>query len=432
MTKKPLHSEPVFIDISQLNERGIGIGTYRGQVMGVLNSLPGETIEARPFLRRRKVLYAKPLAVINPSPFRVEPECAHATFCGGCSLQHCHPDHQVQLKQQRLLDELGEFGPREVLPPLRSSVRNYRCKARLGVKRVDKKGKVLVGFREKMNSYIADINSCTVLHRTIANNLEALAELIASLDASRSIPQIEVACGEDASALVFRHLEALSDRDLVSLQDFCREKNLHLYLQSGGPSTTRKIWPDGPDRLHYRLAEFGIEIAFHPLDFTQVNLGINNEIVRLATSLLEPRPDDTVLDLFCGIGNFSLPLATLAKRVFGFENSATAVCRAQQNAVSNNISNAEFILADLMYADDWMRVDATLALLDPPRSGALEISRRIGETSVQRIVYVSCNPKTLGRDTRVLVEAGFQLVKAGVIDMFPHTSHVESIALFER
>lgn len=432
MTKKPLHWEPVCIDISRLNEKGIGIGTYRGKVMGVLNSLPGETIEAQPFLKRRKVLYAKPVSVIRPSPFRVEPECAHATLCGGCSLQHCHPDYQIRLKQQRLLEAFGEFRPREVLPPLRSSVRNYRCKARLGVKRVDKKGKVLVGFREKMNSYIADIDSCTVLHKAIANNLEALAELIASLDASRSIPQIEIACGEDASALVFRHLTALSDRDLDLLRDFCKEKNLHLYLQSGGPGTARKIWPDGPDRLHYRLTEFDIEIEFHPLDFTQVNLGINNEIVRLALNLLEPGGDDTVIDLFCGIGNFSLPLATCAKRVIGFESSATAVCRAKQNAVNNNISNAEFIQADLSYADEWMRVDATLALLDPPRSGALEISQRIGETGVSRIVYVSCNPKTLGRDSRVLVEAGFQLVKAGVMDMFPHTSHVESIALFER
>jgi 23S rRNA (uracil1939-C5)-methyltransferase len=430
----PLHpkkwKEPREMTISALDPDGYGVdesGEY-----GVFGALPGETVVMQPFTRKKKRIYGRPNAIENSSPDRVVPPCQIADRCGGCSFQHVEPGRQIAFKQRRLMDALEDCEPGEVLSPLTGPVSNYRYKARLGVKFVEKKNKVLVGFREKMSSFIAETDRCEILASPVGGLLGELSELVASLSVRRAVPQIEVAIGDERAALVFRHLEDLLNEDTAALTAFSAQHGVDIYLQPGKMDSVWKLAPDdGVELLSYRLHDHDVEMFFHPLDFTQVNPAINRKLLEYAIGMLEPTSNDRVLDLFCGIGNFSLPLSRQVHSVVGVELMENSVARARWNASKNDISNCEFRTEDLFRDDvELPEARASKVLLDPPRSGAEQVCKRLAERKVEKVVYVSCNPLTLARDAKVLVESGYQLDKAGVIDMFPHTTHVESIACF--
>jgi len=423
--------EPFEVVIDELHPDGYGLAD--GGRVGVTSALPGETVMARPFTRRRKRLYAKAESVANPHPDRVVPVCAAADYCGGCSLQHLDPSRQLEHKQSMLAAELGDARPETWLPPLEGPVSNYRSKARLGVKYVRNKKRLLVGFREKMLPYVADIERCEILVPPFDRLVEPLAELIAGLSIATSVPQVEVAGGDDRSALVFRHLEPLTGADQERMRAFSHEVDVDVYLQPAGIDSVHKLAPEDEPRLHYSLPAHGIEMAFHPMDFTQVNQTINRRLVDLAIDLLDLDASHSVVDLFCGIGNFTLPVARRAARVHGLELAPDSVDRARENAARNGIANATFE-AMAPCADEVQMPPGALdrALLDPPRSGAAAACKALAERRVERVVYVSCNPKTLADDARLLIDAGYRLEYAGVIDMFPHTTHVESIACLSK
>ncbi len=335
-----------------------------------------------------------------------------------------------------MLDQLGDNEPSEILDPLKGPVCNYRSKARLGVRHVKKKGKVLVGFHERLSNFIAELDVCPVLAGPVGTILTDIGEALSQLQSFERIPQIEIAVGEDVPAMVFRHLDPMPECDVKTLQALADYHSLHVYLQPGGPDTAYNIWPTPfEERVHYAVPDYGIEMAFHPLDFTQVNFHVNRRMIDQAVKLLEIDPQDVVLDLFCGIGNFSLPFAQAADRVLGVDGSASSIQRAEENAVQNGIANASFHRTDLTQSDlfsGWFQDKFDKAVIDPPRSGAVQVCKLLGNSRIRKVVYVSCSPTTLGRDTKILVEDGFTLRKVGVIDMFPHTGHVESMALFER
>lgn len=424
---------PVEVQIDELHQDGYGIS--RQDDLAVFGALPGETVTALPFTRRRKKTYAKTLDVISSAPDRVTPVCSAAHICGGCSLQHMDPASQVKFKQEYLFNLLGDNEPDEVLSPLSGPVTGYRGKARLGVKYVNKKGRVLVGFREKMKPYIAEIERCEVLREPVGALLPALGELTGRLSCPSAIPQIEVAAGDEDVALVFRHLEPLTPADVDELKAFARDQGISLYLQPGDPASAWKLWPpDGPERLYYTLPGSGLQFGFHPLDFVQVNAEINRKMVDMTVALLNLNPDDHVIDAFCGIGNFSLAIAKKAGQVLGLEESFESVNRARENAVLNSIENCVFERTDLLseHLDLPALRDTNKLLLDPPRSGAESLVKKLASSKVERVVYVSCNPHTLARDTNVLIDSGYRLEKAGVLDMFPHTTHIESIAVYSR
>ncbi len=376
--------------------------------------------------------------VLDASPQRVTPRCAHFNICGGCALQHLAPHAQIEAKQTILLENfqrLGSVQPERVLPPLTGPIWGYRRKARLGVKYVIKKEKLLVGFREKHSPYVAELSRCEVLHPAVGERISELADLIGGLEAYNRIAQIEVAVDDAHAALILRNLKPLEKHDRDALIGYAREHDLYLYLQPGGPDTVAPLYPENPV-LSYRLPEHDIVVSFAPNDFTQVNLDINAGMINRALQLLALQPDSRVLDLFCGLGNFTLPLARRAAEVVGVEGDAAQVQRARDNAVANQINNAKFYscnLAEPLAGQPWARQQFSHILLDPPRSGALEMMPQLPKLGAQCIVYVSCHPATLARDAGVLVnEHGYRLKAAGVMDMFPHTAHVESIALFER
>ncbi|MCK4951676.1 MAG: 23S rRNA (uracil(1939)-C(5))-methyltransferase RlmD, partial [Gammaproteobacteria bacterium] len=383
---------------------------------------------------------------LTASPDRVEAKCKHFGICGGCSLQHLDPEKQILSKQDILLENFSRIGkvqPETILAPETGPYWGYRRKARLGVKYVRKKERVLVGFREKRNPFLADINQCEVLHPSVGLIIDDLASLIGSMEAYDRIAQIEVAVSDKATGLVFRNLEPLSEKDLKALTDFCTQRELYFYLQPAGPDSVELIWPEREDdsesqrpALSYRLEAHDTELWFEPTDFTQVNSEINQKMLNLAMELLDLKKTDRVLDLFCGIGNFSLVLARYAVSVVGVEAEAKTVERAKMNAACNNIENANFHVSDL-YAElgkpEWAAQQYDKVLLDPPRSGALEVLDLVASLNPEKIVYVSCHPGSLARDAGALVNKhGYSLVSAGVMDMFPHTAHVESIALFQK
>ena len=315
----------------------------------------------------------------------------------------------------------------------------YRRKARLGVRYVRARASVLVGFREKRNNFLTDIDRCVVLDPRIGERITPLRELLQGLDAYDRIAQVEVACGDDTAALVFRNMEALSERDRNRLIDFGQAHDLHIYLQPKGPDTVHRIWPASGDaseeRLDYRLEAFDLTLRFHPMDFTQVNADINRAMINRAVDWLDVQPGERVLDLFCGLGNFTLPLARRGGQVVGVEGDEAMVRRGRENARLNGLDNVTFYGADLQgdfTREPWAREGFDKILIDPPRSGAEDVCRYLTAFGARRIVYVSCNPATLARDAGVMVRNGYRLVRAGVMDMFPHTTHVESIALFER
>jgi len=426
------------IDVESLAHDGRGVVRVAGKTVFVEGALPGEQVGFTYLATHKAYDEGAVTAVHEAAPDRMEPRCIHYGVCGGCSLQHLQPAAQLHARQQVLFDSLqriGNVAAETTLEPLTAPVWGYRSKARLGVKYVAGKGRVLVGFRERRAAYLADLSRCEVLYPSVGEQLPLLSELVGQLEARTRIPQIEVAVAETATALVFRHLDPLSDTDRERLRQFAGRHGFHVYLQPAGPDSIHALEP-ADSVLAYRLPDAGVEIRFLPGDFTQVNRDMNRQMVRRVLELLAPGRTDTVLDLFCGLGNFTLPIARRAGRAIGVEGEPGLVARARNNAVLNGLDNVEFHVANL-FEDQrharWAGIACNKVLLDPPRSGAAEVLPVLGNIRPGRIVYVSCHPGTLARDAGVLVhDLGYRLCAAGVMDMFPHTAHVESIALFER
>ncbi|WP_456404311.1 23S rRNA (uracil(1939)-C(5))-methyltransferase RlmD [Thiolapillus sp.] len=436
--KQKLPQEPIEAQVTSLSHDGRGVARIDGKATFIHGALPGETVMFRYTGKRKSHDEGEVVEVLLASEQRVEPGCEFFGLCGGCSLQHLQPQAQIQYKQQILLDAFSHIGkvmPAQILPPLVNQTPwGYRRKARLGVKHVLKKGRVLVGFRERNASFVADMDRCEVLHPKIGHALTDLSRLIESLSISTRAPQIEVAMDDERCVLIFRILEPLTDADKAQLRGFAREQDFSIYLQEGGPDTVTPL--DEEAHLHYELPDFGLKLYFQPTDFTQVNTDINRQMIGQAVDLLELNKDDQVLDLFCGIGNFTLPIASRAGQVTGVEGAEELVARARENAVRNRLGNVGFYTANLyepLENEPWMKQSFNKVLLDPPRSGAFEVLAHLPAMGAERIVYISCYPGTLARDAAELVnEHGYQLLTAGVMDMFPHTAHVESIALFEK
>jgi 23S rRNA (uracil1939-C5)-methyltransferase len=436
--RSPRLPDPVDrVGVELLAHDGRGVAHPGGKAVFIDGALPGETVAIDYLATHRNYDEARVRTVHEPSTHRVEPRCPHFGVCGGCSLQHLEAGEQIMAKQQVLLDNLNRIGrvaPDEVLPPLRGPVWGYRGKARLGVKDVIKKRRVLVGFREKRSPFVADLRRCEVLHPSVGERIPVIADLIIGLKARSRIPQVEVAVTDSVTALVFRHLDALGEADLERLKAFARDQYVHVYLQPGGPDSVWPLWPED-STLSYALPAQGIELDFKPTDFTQINSAINRLMVERVLQLLEPEGSHRVLDLFCGLGNFTLPLARHAGEVLGIEGDAGLVARARHNAVRNGIGNAVFHVADLSVNQieaSWARQTCERILLDPPRSGAAAALDIVGNIRPARVVYVSCHSGSLARDAaRLVKDYGYRLLAAGVMDMFPHTAHVESIALFE-
>ncbi len=443
-----------------------------GKVVFIDGALPGEIVSAQTKRKKNNWEQAELTDIHRASSQRVRPGCPHFGLhtgaCGGCKMQHLHISSQVAIKQRVLEDNLWHLGkvkPENILRPIEGPAWGYRYRARLAVRHVIKKGEVLIGFHERKSRYIADMQTCKVLPPHVDAMLLPLRGLIASMDARDTCPQIELACGDTVTALVLRHLEPLSDADTTRLRDFAQQHSVQWWLQPKGPDTAHLLDPEGAAQLAYSLPEFGITMPFKPTDFTQVNPHINQVLVTRALRLLAAQKTDRVIDWFCGLGNFTLPIATQAGEVLGIEGSEALVARAQGNWAINNaekpegqaLAATEFVARNLFnmtpellmadgVADKW--------LVDPPREGAFALSKaladihqaRIGAEDApplpaghaawqppQRIVYVSCNPATLARDAGLLVhQAGYRCVAAGVVNMFPHTAHVESMAVFER
>ncbi len=423
-----------------------------GKVVFIEGALPGERVQVQVSRKKNQWEQGPVSAIARESAQRVRPGCPHfglhAGACGGCKMQHLHAAAQVAVKQRALEDalwHLGKVRAERLLRPLEGPAWGYRDRARLSVRYVARKGTVLVGFHERKSRYVADMQVCPVLPPKVSGLLMPLRALIGAMDQRERLPQIELAAGEGVTALVLRHLEPLSAADARRLRAFGAEHGLQWWLQPQGPETVHRLDEGGPE-LAYRLPEFGLTMPFKPTDFTQVNPHINRVLVERAVRLLAPRPDERVIDWFCGLGNFTLPLATRAREVLGIEGSATLVARASENARRNGLhGQARFEARNLFEigADDRRALGAAARwLVDPPREGAFALARALAELqqagaaeglAPQRIVYVSCNPATLARDAGLLVhQAGYRCMLAGVVNMFPHTAHVESIAVFDR
>ena len=445
------------LDIESLDQEGRGVAHADGKVVFVTGALPGERVTAEITKKRPSFDLARTLAVHTSSPSRVTPRCPHFGVCGGCTLQHADPALQLAAKQRALEEAFARIGrvkPELLLPPVDGPAWGYRYRARLSVRHVVKKGGVLVGFHERGSSYVADMRECHVMPRAVSDLLVPLRALVASLSIRDRLPQIEVALGErlkagsDTSferpalvcALVLRVLEPPTPTDEAKLVAFADAHGVDLWLQPGGPGTVAPFHPRN-STLAYTLPEFDVAMPYAPVDFTQVNFAVNRVLVRRALALLAPRPGERVADFFCGLGNFTLPIAQSGAMAVGVEGNATLVARATANAQRNGLSaRASFEVANLFTATP-VSVAALgalhRALIDPPREGAIDLVKslphRDDERSLARIVYVSCNPATLARDASVLVhERGYRLAAAGIVNMFPHTAHVESIAVFER
>lgn len=435
--KKKIPRELVAAKILRLSHEGRGIAEVNGKTTFIRNALPDETVKFKYLKCHRQYDEGLAVEIIQASKDRITAKCQHYNTCGGCSLQHISSEKQIQNKQAVLLEQFEHFAagqPKNILPPLTGPEWNYRYKARLGVKHVYKKEKVLVGFREIDGRFIADLQGCEVLHPLIAKLIPELSSLIIGLTVSAQIPQIEVACGDENCALIFRHLQPMADSDVKSLCEFGQSHAIDIYLQPGDYQSIHKIYPENtPELLSYKVAEYDLEYLFHPTDFTQINPEINRKMLHLALELIDLNPHDVVLDLFCGLGNFSLALAKHCAKVIGVEGDQAMVKRATENAAHNGLNNCEFYCADLtqdISNQAWAKQQFNKILIDPPRSGAFEVLDTIIGLNPKTILYISCNPATLARDAGKLQEHGYVLEQAGVMDMFPHTQHVESIALF--
>ena len=433
--RSKLPVDPVETQIESLSHDGRGVARIDGKTVFIDGALGGERVKFRYSKKHSKYDEGRVVEILTSAPDRVEAKCQHYGVCGGCSLMHMAPEAQLVLKQKTLMEQMNHFGhiePEQWIEPMTGPLWGYRRKARLGVKHVAKKERVLVGFREKGTPYLALLDKCEVLDPRIGTRLGELGLMISTLAAYNRIAQIEVAMDDKHTALVFRNLDPLSESDQKLLIAYGQKNDLWIYLQSGGPDTITAIWPTSP-QLSY-APEPDLNLMFEPSDFTQVNDTINQNMIQRAMALLEVCAEDRVLDLFCGLGNFSLPLAKRVNEVVGVEGDAALVKHAQNNAKLNQLDNATFEQADLTKTAlkdySWAKGGFNKILLDPPRSGAFEVLPQLVDLGAERIVYVSCNPATLARDAGELVHKhGYTLVSAGIMDMFPHTSHVESIAL---
>jgi 23S rRNA (uracil1939-C5)-methyltransferase len=421
--------------VCALTHEGEGV-VHGGKTVFVAGALPGEPIRFRRRRRHRQHDEGELLELIERSPERVMPRCAHFGVCGGCALQHLASPAQVATKEGELRETLARVArvaPDRWLAPLTGPVWNYRRRARLGVRFVRKKGRVLVGFRERAAPYVAELTACEVLSAPAGALITPLAEMLNELSIREQLPQIEVAVGENATALVLRVLQPPSGEDRVRLAAFAAAHGVRFYLQSGAPDALEPLG-EASEALAYSLPQFGLEMQFAPTDFIQVNAAVNQALVGRAVSLLGLTTDAVVLDLFCGLGNFTLAVARHAGSVVGIEGEETLVGRARANAARNNIDNAAFHRANLGVPPDatapWCTARYTHVLLDPPRSGAREVLEAVARFAPRRLLYISCHPGSLARDLEGLVHGhGFKLAAAGVVDMFPHTAHVESLAL---
>jgi 23S rRNA (uracil1939-C5)-methyltransferase len=426
--------------IESLDHEGRGVAHVDGKAIFIEGALPGELVAYTSFRRKPTFENARADAILKASSQRVVPRCPHFGVCGGCSMQHLNVAAQAAAKQRVLEDafwHIARLRPETILPPIVGPSWGYRRRARLTVRKVEKKGGVLVGFHEKRSSYVAVMDSCAVLPAAISDLLPKMRELVGSMSIPDRLPQIEVAVGDTPAALVFRILEPLTHEDEQKLRAFADRHGVQVWLQTGGPDTAALFHPANGPQPAYRLQDFDVTLRFRPTDFTQVNHDVNRVLVRKALGLLDIRPGEKVADMFCGLGNFTLPLARVGGQVVGVEGSAPLIARARENAVLNGLeSRIDYHVANLFEVTPeqlagWGHFDKML--IDPPREGAVELVKSLGDDAPGRIVYVSCNPATLARDAAVLVhEKGYRLLAAGIANMFPHTSHVESIALFEK
>ena len=431
---------PRIVTIESLDQEGRGVAHWQGKAIFVDGALPGETVEFSPYRRKPSYELAQVSRVLRESAQRTTPACPHFGVCGGCSLQHQDVRAQVAAKQRILEDALWHIGrvrPERMLPPIYGPAWEYRGRARLTVRNVPKKGGILVGFHERRHSYVADMTSCAVMPARISRLLPLLRRLVSELSVHDRLPQIEVACADEIDALVLRILRPLTVADEAVLRRFAEKHDVAIYLQSGGPETARLFHPSGLDDPSYRIPEFGVTLSFAPTQFTQVNAAINRALVGQAVRLLGAVKGDRVADMFCGVGNFSLAIASRGADVVGMEGLESLVQRANENARRNALGDrCRFIRADLfkITASELTAIGRTdRMLIDPPRDGAIELVKVLSDASLKRIVYVSCNPATLARDAAVLTQVkGYRLSAAGVVNMFPHTTHIESIAAFER
>lgn len=433
--RRPVSTVPVDADIERLSHEGRGVARVEGKTVFVDGALSGERVRFRYTSRHNQYDEGSVLELLRAAPERVTPGCMHVERCGGCSLQHLDASAQIAHKQAVLLELLAHqagISPGRVLPPVRGPQTGYRRRARLSVRYVHKKNELLIGFRERESHYVAELSRCETLVPAVGEHLVELRTLLGGLSCPADIPQIEVAAGDDEVALLIRHLVPLTESDRARLQAFAVARGVRLYLQSGAIDTLERL--DGPATpLSYAVD--GLTLEFMPGDFVQVNADINRAVVPLAIELLDVATEDRVLDLFCGLGNFTLPLARRAATVVGVEGEAALVARAEANATRLGLPHARFVLANLFEPAGIATIPRerwTHVLLDPPRSGAAAVLEALTFKHVQRVCYVSCNPVTLARDAGALRRHGYRLDAAGVLDMFPHTTHVESIALFAR
>lgn len=432
----------MLLKIESLDLKGQGVAhDCDGKTIFVEGALPFEVVGANIFRQKKNFALAKIAHVLKASPARVLPECPHFGVCGGCVMQHLATDSQLAVKSRVLEDALKFIGgvqAQTFFAPIAGTPWHYRHRARLSVRFVAKKGTVLVGFHEKKSSFIADIQSCAILPKKISNLLIPLRNLIGALSIFEHIPQIELAVGEAMTALVLRILAPLSDADATLLKEFADFHKVVFYLQEKGPDTARRFYPLDNQELFYQLPEFDLKIHFQPTDFTQVNHAVNRILVRRALSLLNPQKTDRIADFFCGLGNFTLPVAKSAAQVLGIEGNAALIARAKESVKINGLANADFAVANLFeesfFADfDFSRFNKLL--IDPPREGAIALVKALPENDFapKRIIYISCNPATLARDAAVLVHCKNYILRgAGVVNMFSHTAHVESLAVFEK
>ena len=426
--------------IESLDQEGRGIARRDGKTIFIEGALTGEVVTASVYRKKPSFENANVQRILRESSQRVTPGCVYFGRCGGCSLQHLDARAQVAAKQRVLEDALrhiGKVSVGQMLSPIYGPTWGYRRRARMTARYVLKKGGSLIGFHEKRSSFVADMMSCEVLPPHISKLLPLLRELVGKLSIRERMPQIEVACGDVADVLVLRVLEPPSLEDKARLKAFAEAQGLHVYLQPKGPETAHPLWPEQPADLYYTLPEFNVKMPFFPTEFTQVNHDVNRVLVHRALALLAPQAGERVADMFCGIGNFSLPIARSGAHVTGIEGSASLVKRATENAAYNGLSeNVQYRTMNLFAIDAYAL--AALGpfdrmLIDPPRDGAAELVKSLASAPPARIVYVSCNPSTLARDASMLVhEQGYVLSAAGVVNMFPHTAHVESIAVFDR
>ena len=435
--RKKKMPEPFTATVLSQTQEGRGVVEHQERTVYVANSLVGEEVEVHIHNRWKGFGEGRAMSIIQPSGERVEPVCQHFNDCGGCSLQHWQHDKQVAFKRHvlgELLEEhSGSQAPNE-LETLTGPLTGYRRKARLGVRWVHAKERVLVGFRESASNFLAVIDECQVLDPRVGLRLQDIGQAIARTSIKDRIAQIEVACSDQAVALVFRVLDPPTQSDQARLVELGKRFGFQIWLQPKGPDTTHRIWPlTGPSWLSYEQPQFGLRMHFHPHDFTQVNANINRQMMDQALTHLDLQPTDRVLDLFCGLGNFTLPIATRCAHVVGVEGSEAMTERGKMNAALHGLSNVEFHAADLTQPisdKPWAKAGFNKLLLDPARSGAAEVIEAMDLAGIEKIVYVSCNPKTLARDVEILKTKGWTMTDAGIMDMFPHTAHVESMAVF--